>query len=248
MSTYLALVNNVLDRLNEVNLDSSSFSSARGIHSAAKLGVKNAVNRINSQKWEWPFNYATASKTMIVGTNIYAFEADYKIADWESFYVEAGTFGDVTHRTLRLVPIQRQEWYKWHRDLDLDHTSDGREIPKLVFWDSSFKFGVTPVPNELYVIKYNYWKMTTDLADYDDPIDVPENFNWVVEQGALEDMYLFLDNDQRAALGSVSFKDGISQMARILIPQDISNRMRDTRVNFGGDTVYSYGRTSNPML
>jgi hypothetical protein len=248
MSTYLALVNNVLDRLNEVNLDSSSFSSARGIHSAAKLGVKNAINRINSQKWEWPFNYATATKTLSIGINIYAFEADYKIADWESFYIVAGTYGSQTIKTQRLVPIQRQEWYKWHRDRDLDNAVAGREFPKEVFWNSNQQFGVTPVPDQAYVINYNYWKTTTDLSLYSDTITIPENFNWVIEQGALEDMYVFLDNDQRAALGSVTFKDAISQMARILIPQDISNRMRDTRVNFSGDPFYSYGRTSNPML
>lgn len=248
MSTYLALVNNILTRLNEVNLDSSSFSSARGLHSAAKLGVKNAVNRINSQKWEWPFNYSTGTKTLTIGVNVYAFEADYKIADWESFYIEAGTIGTQTHNTIRLAPIQRQEWYKWHRDRDFDNTVAGREIPKMVFWDSSQKFGVTPVPDGAYVVNYNYWKTTPDLTDHDDVIDIPVNFDWVIEQGGLEDMYVFLDNDQRAALGTVSFKDGISQMARILIPQDISNRMRDTRVNFGGDPFYSYGRASNPML
>ena len=248
MSTYLVLVNNVLDRLNEVNLDSSSFSSARGIHNAAKLGVKNAVMRLNAQKWEWPFNYGTATKILTIGTNLYAFEADYKIADWETFYIQKGTYGDADLNTFRLIPIQRQDWYKNHRDRDLDNTVDGLSHPKLVFWNSNQQFGVTPVPDEAYVINYNYWKTTIDLVLFDDLITVPSNFNWVIEQGALEDMYMFLDNDQRSALGSVSFKEGISTMARILIPQDISNTMRDTRVNFGGDTFFSYGRVSNPML
>ena len=248
MSTYLALVNNVLDRLNEVNLDASTFASARGIHAAAKLGVKNAVARINSQKWEWPFNYATTSETLVAGTNLYAFESDYKIADWESFYIEAGTYGDKTVSTIRLHPIQRQQWYKWHRELDLDNVSDGRATPSMVFWDSSQYFGVTPVPDEAFVVKYNYWKTTTTLSADSDEITVPENFNWVVEQGALEDMYAFLDNDQRMALGSVTFKDAISQMARMLIPQDISNTMRSTVVNFGNDPYFTFGRTSNPML
>jgi len=249
MSTYLELVNNVLTRLNENNLDSTTFASARGIHAAAKIGVRNAVMRINSQKWEWPFNYATSSQTLTVGTtNIYAFPADYKIADWESFYLEAGTYGTITIQTQRLAPIQRQQWYKWHRSLDLDNLTSGRESPKGVFWNSNQGYGITPIPDAAYVLKYNYWKTTTELTLYTDTITVPTNFNWVVEQGALEDMYAFLDNDQRMQLGSVTFKDAIKTMALILIPQNISD-MRDTVINTGGISGNSgFGRASDPFV
>lgn len=247
MSTYLDLVNNVLTRINEVNLDSSNFASARGLHQAAKLGVLNAVMQINAQRWEWPFNYATDSETLVAGTNLYSFPADYKVADWESFYIVAGTYGDRTIETTRLWPIQRQEWYKWYREGDLDNAVDGKEVPRKVFWDSSQKFGVTPVPDEAYVVNYNYWKNTTELSAYDDTVTVPTNFNWVVEQGALEDMYNFLDNDQRALLGKTSFQDGINRMALMLVPQTIGD-MRDTRVNFGNRPFFAYGKSSNPML
>lgn len=247
MSTYLDLVNNVLTRLNEVNLDASNFASARGIHQAAKIGVKNAIMQINAQRWEWPFNYATTTETLVAGTNLYSFEADYKIADWESFYIQAGTYGDRVLTTTRLWPIQRQEWYKRHRHQDLDNVATGRDTPRMVFWDSSQKFGVTPNPDEAYVVVYNYWKNTTELDASSDSITVPTNFNWVIEQGALEEMYGFLDNDQRAALGKMSFKEGIDRMALLLLPQNISD-MRDTRVNFGNRPFFAYGRSSTPML
>ena len=238
MSTYLELVNNVLTRLNENNLDSSNFASARGIHGAAKIGVNNAIMKINSQKWEWPFNYASTTQTMTVGQVLYSFPADFKQADWESFYFEDGTFGSFTIQNQRLYPIQRQEWYKWHRNTDLDQSSAGRELPRRVFWNSNQQFGVTPCPNAAYILNYNYWKKTTALSAHSDSILVPENFNWVIEQGALEDMYMFLDNDQRAAIGKLDFNDGINQMATILIPWNL-NGMRDTVVNRGGQTYYS---------
>jgi len=238
MSTYLELVNNVLTRLNENALDSSTFASARGIHGAVKMGVRNAVLRINSVKWEWPFNYGSTTETLVAGTNIYAFESDYKVADWESFYLVGGTYGDRIITNQRLKPIQRQKWYKWHRDRDFDNSTDGLEPPMMVFWDTAQKFGVTPVPDEAYVVAYNYWKVTTPLSAHGDSCTIPEDYDWVIEAGALEDMYMFLDNDQRTALGKIDFEDAINDMARVLIPQDIGD-VRDTRVNFGSGRYYS---------
>ncbi len=243
-SSYLTLVNNVLDRLNEPNLDSSTFASARGIHAAAKLGVKNAVLRINSQKWEWPFNCVAASETMVIGSNLYALPDNCKIPDWESFYVVAGTYGDFTVTTRNLKPIQRQEWFKRHRNLDFDNAVEGRDMPTRVFWDATHNgsgagsFGVTPCPNAEYIINFNYWKFTTALSAHGDTTDVPTNFDWVIETGALQDMYKFLDNDQRAALGKVDFEDAVNEMVRQLLPQDIGD-VRDTRVNFGAGRYYS---------
>ncbi len=238
MSTYLTLVNNVLIRLNETVLDSSTFADARGIHGAAKIGVKNAINQINSQKWEWPFNYDETTEAMVVGTNLYSFEADYKVADWESFHIAAQTVGSEEIPSSRLRPIQRQEWYKRFRAHDFDNLTLGLDTPNKVFWYGSGQFGVTPVPDKAYVVTYNYWKTTTELSVHGDSTTVPENFNWVIERGALEDMYEFLDNDQRANLSKSSFQDAIKNMGMILIPQNIAD-FRGTQVNFGGERYYS---------
>lgn len=248
MSTYLELVNNVLNRLNEVELDSTTFASARGIHQAAKLGVRNAVNRINSVKWEWPFNYATSSQVLVPGTELYSFPVDYKIADWESFYLEQATIDDVEYQTSRLWPIQRQEWFKKYRGRDLDAGADGLRQPRLVFWYNNGQYGITPSPSKAWTLHYNYWKITPSLVNDSDTILIPENFNWVVEQGALEDMYMFLDNDQRAGLGNVTFKEAILQMATVLIPWNIGD-FRSTVVNFGNQEYRAgYGHSYTPFI
>ena len=61
-STYLDLTNRVLRRLNEVEIESSDFSSVRGIQAAAKDAVLDTVRNINSQKFEWPFNAASGTQ------------------------------------------------------------------------------------------------------------------------------------------------------------------------------------------
>ena len=57
-TTYINLCNLVLRRLNEVEIDESRFSSARGVQSLAKDAVKNAIAKINQSEYSWNFNYA----------------------------------------------------------------------------------------------------------------------------------------------------------------------------------------------
>ena len=59
-TTYLDLTNKVLRKLNQVELTSTNFASARGLHAEAKDAVLESVQRINFQKFEWPFNRPSA--------------------------------------------------------------------------------------------------------------------------------------------------------------------------------------------
>ena len=61
--TYLTLTNKVLARLNEVELTSSTFTSARGIQTQAKTAINEAVRYINQREFNYPFNHA---KTLFV--------------------------------------------------------------------------------------------------------------------------------------------------------------------------------------
>ena len=54
MATFLDLTNRALRRLNEVELSSSDFSSARGIQASAKDAINSAILDLNRQQFEWP--------------------------------------------------------------------------------------------------------------------------------------------------------------------------------------------------
>ena len=70
--TYLTLTNKVLARLNEVELTSSTFSSARGIQTQVKTAINEAVRYINQREFNYPFNHATESKTLTAGVVRYS--------------------------------------------------------------------------------------------------------------------------------------------------------------------------------
>ena len=79
--TFLNLTNKVLARLNEVQLTSSSFATARGIQVQAKNAVNEAVRYINQREFQYPFNHATKTETLVPGTVRYTIPTDAKTVD-----------------------------------------------------------------------------------------------------------------------------------------------------------------------
>ena len=84
-STYLQLVNQVLRLHNQTELTSSTFTDGQGFYASARDAINHAINEINSQEYEWPFNFNDQqSVSLVAGTTFYSFEADFKVADWNS--------------------------------------------------------------------------------------------------------------------------------------------------------------------
>ena len=73
-SSYLILTNNVLARLNEVQLTSSNFSSARGIQVQAQNAVNESIRYINQKEFNYPINHATETKTLTAGVVRYSLD------------------------------------------------------------------------------------------------------------------------------------------------------------------------------
>ena len=70
--TYLDITNETLKRINEVQLTTSTFSTAVGIQGLAKDAVNNSQRDIFMSEQEWPFSYATTSQTLTAGTKEYS--------------------------------------------------------------------------------------------------------------------------------------------------------------------------------
>ena len=97
--TYLTLINNVLQELNEVELTSSTFSSSRGIQTAVKTFVNKAVNDLYTAEVEWPWLYTSTTQDVNSGQQEYTFPSAFRKADFDSFYLipkELVTNGEFT--------------------------------------------------------------------------------------------------------------------------------------------------------
>tara|TARA_Y100000289_G_C3915669_1_gene147268 strand:+ start:65 stop:997 length:933 start_codon:yes stop_codon:yes gene_type:complete len=85
MADFLTITNKVLARLNEVELTSATFSSARGIQTQTKNAVNEAVRYINQREFNYPFNHSTDTETLVAGTVRYSIPATAKTVDYNTF-------------------------------------------------------------------------------------------------------------------------------------------------------------------
>lgn len=85
--TYLSLTNELLTRLNEVNLTSANFASSRGVQTQAKDAINSAIRHINQSEFNWPFNHNTQSVTLSPGKVRYTAPTDNKQIDYSTFRI-----------------------------------------------------------------------------------------------------------------------------------------------------------------
>lgn len=221
MTTYLEMVNKLIRRVNEVELDSSNFASARGVHGAIKDGIVDTLDKIYQRKYKWPFLAVLQTQVLTAGDQQYSWPADFLSVDWNSFQLQKDETLNVASKTLKV--LQREEWYRYRRDGDTDSLPDGRNIPVYVFSDQGLGWGVTPNPERAYTIKYTYYKNPVRPTLYSDEILLPKEYEFVVMAGALYHMYLFYDNNERATIAKEERDVGIADMVNSLLANNMEH-------------------------
>lgn len=227
-STYLSLTNQVLRRMNEVEIAPSDFGNARGVQALAKDSVRNTVAKINQTEFEWPFNAAEHTQTLTSGQTEYSWPTFHKITDFNSFQIQKDPGLSVDFKTLRF--IERDVWYKNHRDLDYGAGSAGRDVPEFVFPSHGNGFGVSPSPDKPYSVRFRYFLNGAALVLADDEVRIPETFDATIVEGALYYMYMFRDNTEAAGVAATLFEQGVKEMRTLLINK--YERITDTRTRF----------------
>ena len=64
---YLDIVNEVGRRLNEAELTSTNFSTAKGFHATIKDAVNSSIHDINQYYLYWPYNHNSDEITLVAG-------------------------------------------------------------------------------------------------------------------------------------------------------------------------------------
>jgi hypothetical protein len=214
-ATFLDLSNRVLRRLNEVELSSSDFPTARGVQALVKDAVQASIASINQSEFEWPFNAAEHTQTLEIGREEYDWPNFFKVVDWNSFQVIESINGSNEFKHLNY--ISRDEYYDKYRDDDNESDSAGRSRPTMVFPSHGNGFGVTPSPDKTFQIRFRYFLNYADLNLYDDQTRVPESFSSVVVDGALMHMYMFKDNVEAAQVAQALFAQGLKNLQTLYI-------------------------------
>lgn len=224
---FLDLVNDVCGRVNETRLTSVNFAGSTGFYSTAKEAVNSSVRFINQHEFEWPFNHNTYEETLVPGTIRYAYPANTKTVDFESFRIKRNdTFGN---ETVPLKLITYEEYLSYLSDDEYNTTNTGiRATPRLVFRTPDLKYGVHPAPDEAYTLVFERYTLPVDLVDHDDTTTLPDGFRHIIVDGAMYYVYFFRGDIETADRLFQKFQDGIKNMRSLYINR--YDYIYDTRV------------------
>jgi hypothetical protein len=216
MATYIDLTNELLRRLNEVVIDQNDFPAVRNIQALAKDAINSSIRKIIQSAQEWPFTLTTYSQTLTAGTREYDFPADMSSVDWDSFYIKQLASKSNQPQKLSVIPYT-EYLFRYRPDDETGDEGSGIAIPFRVYQTQEEKFGVTPSPNDAYVVEYKYWTFPTSLNLYTDTAVIPDRFNHVIIDGAMMYMMRFRSNEQSAQIHQNDFDEGIKMMRRLLV-------------------------------
>jgi len=231
MATYINLVNELLRRLNEVEISEADFATTKNVQSLAKDSINSSIREILQEAQEWPFTLVTYEQTLSVGTKTYDFPSDYSKADWESFYLKNTNTTDPGV----LKPLSYEQYLSTRRADDDTSGTGGYTKPLNVYKTQEEKFGVTPVPDVTYVIEYKYWKFPNDLSLSTDVCIIPDRFKHVIIDGAMMYLMHFRSNEQSAQLHKDKFKVGIKSMRRLVV--DSKDSLLSTVIPKGSNVI-----------
>lgn len=222
-SSFLTLTNSVLGRLNEVRLNETTFGTARGFHAMVKEAVNSAIRDINHSEGQWPFNFARGEAETLPLVANYALPDNVGVVDWDSFYLEKSDRNQASNLPYIEYPIYLQ------KRKSVDDNSGTGAIPLAVYRTDGNEFGVTPWPDDNYVISYGYWVQPLDLLNHDDTTTIPEQWDYVIVDRAMFYALTFRQDLQTAAQYRDYFKDHIKDMRRMLIRAP--SKFTDTRTH-----------------
>lgn len=234
-ATFLTVTNEVLHRMNEVQLTSSNFANARGFQIQCKNAVNDAINYINHREYNWPFNHNTASETLVPGTTRYTVPAGTKTVDYDTFRITKNSTLGTSGGALRLMDYK--EYVDRFIDQEDDATVQGAE-PSHIVRTPDNNYLLYPYPDKAYELKFEYYSYPSQLSASTDVPAIPEAFCHIIADGATAFAYQYRGEMDQYQLNWGRFQQGITEMQSILINR--YDYVRSTVIEKSGLTTKAF--------
>ena len=214
---YLGLTNEVLSRMNEVELTSATFNTARGFQIQCKNAVNDSINYINQREFGWPFNHQLYFQRLPANQSRFPLPASTKHVDYETFRIIHDPVLGAPSRSLRVMDYKDYaDSYIAQEDDHVNSITNGG-IPTHVFRAPNDEFGLYPYPNLDIQIKFDYYLIRPQLAASTDVPYIPEQFRQVIVDGATAYGYQYRGESQQYGINFARFEEGIKHMQSILL-------------------------------
>jgi len=225
---YISLVNDVNRRLNEVELTSANFSTATGFYSFAKDAVNSSIRHIQQEEYEWPWNHVEESDVLAAGVARYSFPSSAKTINMNTFRIKRDASLNVGTHKLKVLTYE--EYLDKYADSEYNSSTDIRSVPTHIVRTPSREFILYPTPDQDYELIYEYYRVGFDLESYSDVPVLPEQYRYLIIDGAMYYVYQFRGDMQAAQLSLNKFTQGIKHLRSIHINR--TDYLRDTRVYY----------------
>lgn len=231
--TYLQLVNDMLSEMNEVILTESTFSNAVNIQRTTKEVVNRAYFDLNNPQYKWPWLSAGESQDnmygntyieTVAGTRWYllkdgstSINTDYGHVDWDHFTLtEEGVAGKTAPYTVRnLTYTTVEEWRDWYgvsEETNKYNTESYATPRRILRSPDNRRFGLSPIPDEVYRIYFYAWNRPTALANAADVIAIPDQYYGVLLARTRYYMWQRKENAAQASIALEEYKEGLRGM------------------------------------
>lgn len=250
--TYLEVVNEILAEMNEVLLTSVNFASATNIQLHTKQALNKAYFDLNNPEYKWPWLSTATSQNdyygntyieTVVGQRWYLLKAgsadmnsDYGHIDWSNFSLtEEGVAGKTAPYQIRnLGYVELNEWRDHWGISEEQDKSNGMTyaIPRRIIRNpDGRRFGVSPLPKEVYRIYFYAWDRPVKLVNFDDEIAIPDQFASVLVSRARYYAWQRKENPNQAALADDEYKKGLKAMRQQTI-DSAPDSFTDSRIRY----------------
>ena len=235
--TYLDLCNTILRELNEVELTSTTFTSALGIQKFVKDTINRAYFDICNAEDKWnflsvgdPLNdyYGNAVIETVAGTRWYDLQSaqtllnQYSFIDYDNIVLtEEGVSGKTApFEVFKLQPLSLSNWQRLYGVQEAKDKSDTQSygIPRRVIrGPANDKIGFSPIPDGVYKIYFYAYAQPTELTASTDTVVFPKQYTSVLLARARYYVHQFKDNMSHAQLSEVEFQKGLRTMREQLL-------------------------------
>ena len=235
--TYLDLCNTILRELNEVELTSTTFTSALGIQKFIKDTINRAYFDICNAEDKWnflsvgdPLNdyYGNAVIETVAGTRWYDLQSaqtllnQYSFIDYDNIVLtEEGVSGKTApFEVFKLQPLSLSNWQRLYGVQEAKDKSDTQSygIPRRVIRaPANDKIGFSPIPDGVYKVYFYAYAQPTELTASTDTVVFPKQYTSVLLARARYYVHQFKDNMSQAQLSEVEFQKGLRTMREQLL-------------------------------
>jgi len=251
-TTFLNITNDVLRELNEIELTSATFASAKGIQNFVKESINKSLNDIANEEPQLPFFavaasggtdpfYGNVTVASVAGTRWYTLKAgsssittDYSSIDWDDFYLTtinvSGESAPYVSKGLSFLTLE--DWTRYYRNSENSDDADSQNYgePQYVIRSPDHrKFGLSPIPDKVYNVHFYAYTAPTALSAYSDEIVLPDQYSNVITARARYYVWQFKESPQQAAFALDDYKKGMRQMKSNLINPSPSYMTDDRR-------------------